>query len=618
MLDKETKIRLRELESTQALVQLLSVADVTDLSQRDVDSISRAHRKLLSKPDCKIAYLSNHTIEPLDRFVDVACLLQDISISTYIGEYDQHFQEILDLNSGCQTFQPDIIFLDLSLRVLASAIYDGLLNLSGEQRQDEQTRILSLVKDWVELAKKQTDAVLVISNFPRPAHTQAGVADVKLGQGEAEFYHRLNLDLQKMFADDIRVNIFDMDHVLSCAGKLKAHDPKLYYLAKMEWAEQALSVIAEMLLRYVIAILGRAKKCLVLDLDNTLWGGIVGEDGVDGIIIGKGSPAGEAFYDFQRYIRVLKERGVILAICSKNNRQDVEEVFNNRDEMVLTLGDFSATKINWQHKHSNIQSLAGELNIATESMVFVDDNPVECELVRQMLPEVTTIELPNDPSLYVSQLKNLTLFEKVAITDEDRQKTEQYAQNTKRAALKREISDINSFYESLGTEVTINVAGDKHKARIHQLFSKTNQFNLTTKRYSISEVEQFIVDDDWDLNITHVKDKFGDLGIVGLYLINKTDDTPKIDSFILSCRAMGRGIETAMMNKIKADYLMNGSFDKISTFYLSTAKNKPVIDFYGSEGFDVVSELASADKEYIINKQYAQLRECPGITVRSV
>ncbi|MDX2505069.1 MAG: HAD-IIIC family phosphatase [Gammaproteobacteria bacterium] len=618
MLDKETKKRLRELESTQALLQLLSKANVIDLSQRDTESISRAHRKVLVEPDCKIAYLGNHTIEPLDRFVDVVCLCQGISIASYIGEYNQYFQEILQLDSGCQAFQPDIIFLDLSLRVLSPEIYDGLLSQSGEQRQAEQVRILSHVSNWVALAKQQTDAVLVVSNFPRPASTQAGIADVKLGLGEAEFYHRLNLDLQKKFIDDTRVNIFDMDHVLSCAGKLKVQDPKLYYLAKMEWTEQALSVIAEMLLRYVIAILGRAKKCLVLDLDNTLWGGIVGEDGVDGLIFGEGSPAGEAYYDFQRYIRVLKERGIVLAICSKNNRHDVEDVFSNRGEMVLTLDDFSATKINWQHKHTNIQRLAGELNIGIDSMVFVDDNPVECELVRQMLPEVTTIELSCDPSLYVSQLKNLALFEKVAITDEDRQKTEQYAQNLQRADLKREINDINSFYESLGTEITISVADNKHKARIHQLFTKTNQFNLTTNRYSLSEVEQFIVENEWDLNITHVKDNFGDLGIVGLYLINKKDATPRIDSFILSCRAMGRGIEVSMMNKIKADYLMNGSFDKISAVFLPTAKNQPVTDFYETEGFDVVSEAKSAEKRYIIHKQYAQLHECAGIKFRSV
>ncbi len=622
MLDKETKKQLRGLGSIQALQQLLAATDVGDLSQRDIDAISRAHRKLLTQADCKVAYLSNHTVEPVDRFVDVAGLLQGISIASYIGEYDQHFQEILDPNSGCQTFQADIIFLVLSLKVISPKITENLLALSSEQRQDELNRILGLMTDWAALAKKQTDAALVIANFSRPARTQAGAADAKLGFGEATFYHRLNIGLQELFIDDARVSVFDLDHVLSCAGKFHIQDPKMYYLAKMEWTEQALSVIAEQLLRNIIALLGRAKKCLVLDLDNTLWGGIVGEDGVDGLSIGKGSPQGEAFYDFQSVISTLKERGILLAICSKNNIEDVEEVFQHRDEMVLKRDDFSALRVNWQQKHINIQEIAAELNIGTDSLVFVDDNPVECELVRQMLPEVTTIALSDDPSSYASQLKALTVFEKIALTAEDRQKTEQYAQNAKRTSLKNEISDINSFYESLGTEITISVADDKHKTRVHQLFTKTNQFNLTTNRYSLADVQRFIEDAEWDLQVTHVKDNFGDLGVVGLYLVNKQDNSVNIDSFILSCRAMGRGIETAMMNKIKQDYLLNNDFEKLSARYLATAKNKPVVDFYGKEGFDVVAhkscDEAMVETKYIINKQHAQVRECTGITVRGI
>ena len=620
MLDKEIKKQLRALDSTAALLLLLSGVDVADLSQRDIDAIARQYRKLSAGADCKIAYLSNHTIEPLDQSVEVACLLENILVESYTGEYDQYFQEILDSNSGCQLFKPDIIFLDLTLRALAPAIFDGLLSLPEQKREDEVNRILGLISDWVELAKEQTDAVLVVSNFSRPARVQAGVADAKLKLSEAEFYHRLNLELQKLFIDDVRTHVFDMDHVMSCAGKSQTQDPKMYYLAKMEWTERAVAVIAEHLQRMVFAILGRAKKCLVLDLDNTLWGGVVGEDGIEGLSIGEGSPEGEAFYDLQRYVCVLKERGVLLAVCSKNNFQDVEEVFQQRDEMVLKLKDFSAVKINWQRKHINIEEIAKELNIGLDSLVFIDDNPVERELVRQMLPEVTTVELSSDPSDYVSQLKALSVFEKLVLTDEDRQKTQQYAQNSKRESLRREIKDIDSFYESLGTEVSIDVAEEKHKARVHQLFTKTNQFNLTTMRYSVADVQRFIEEADWDLQVTHVRDNFGDLGVVGLYLIDKNSSDVRIDSFILSCRAMGRGIETAMMNKIKQDYLLNDGVEKISATYVTTAKNKPVADFYGSEGFGVVDETddESSEKKYVINKQYTQLRACSGITVRGI
>lgn len=618
MLNNETRKALRSLKTGECLQQLLSTADVTDMPLRDIDAIARAHRKLDTRHDCKIAFLGNHTLEPLDRFVEATCLIQGISVSSYLGEYDQHFQEILDKNSGCQIFQPDIIFLSLSLRTLSPKIYYELLQLPADQRRAEMQHILSLVSDWITLAKQQTNATLLVSNFQRPAHTQAGVADARLELGEAEFYYRLNLELLQLCFNQPQVYLFDLEQVLSCAGKSLSMDYKRYYLAKMEWAEAALSAIADALLRHLIALLGRTKKCLVLDLDNTLWGGVVGEDGVDALVIGEGSPAGEAFLEFQRYIRALKERGILLAICSKNNLQDVQDVFLNRDDMLLRLDDFACVKINWEHKHINLKNIATDLNIGTDSLVFVDDNPVECALVRQMLPEITTIELPDDPSGFTLMLKDLASFEKPRLTDEDQLKTAQYAQNSQRNSLKREISDIKTFLESLETEITIKVAREKHKARIHQLFSKTNQFNLTTQRYTDADIEQFISAPDWSIHIAQVKDKFGDMGIVGLYLINKQATSARIDSFILSCRAIGRGIETAMMNKIKDDYLIKGNFAQVSASYQPTAKNIPVCEFYENEGFELTSSTPSGEKMYMLNRQQAQLREATGIKVRSV
>ena len=618
MLSNEIRKALRNLQSGEELQQLLCSEAFTDLALRDVDSIARAHRKLNHTHDCKIAYLGNHTIEPLDRFVEACSLIQGISVSSYLGEYDQHFQEVLDQNSGCRAFKPDIIFLSLSLRILSPAIFYDLLCLTTEQRSAEMQRILALLSDWIDLAVKQTDATLIVSNFQRPAPTQAGIADTRLELGEAELYSRLNLELQQLCNETSRALLFDMDHVLSCTGKYGAMDPKMYYLAKMEWSEQGLTAIARETLRHLTASLGRTKKCLVVDLDNTLWGGIVGEDGIDGLEIGKGSAAGEAFLDFQRAIRALKTRGILLAISSKNNPQDAEQVFLNREEMLLKLDDFAAVQINWDHKHINLQRIATDLNIGTDSLVFIDDNPVECALVREMLPEVTTIELPADPSAYPSLLQNLPLFEKMLVTAEDRQKTAQYAQNSQRAALKREISDMDSFLESLGTEVSIGTAKDKHKARVHQLFTKTNQFNLTTQRYSLAEIETFIHSPEWDIQIAQVKDNFGDMGIVGLYLVSRNGGKVSIDSFILSCRAMGRGIESAMMNKLKEDYLIKGQFNQLAASYLPTDKNTPARDFYPDEGFEIASEQASGKIKYIINSRDVQYTRCTGITVRSL
>ena len=287
------------------------------------------------------------------------------------------------------------------------------------------------------------------------------------------------------------------------------------FMAKLAWSEAALPGIAELLSRYLVQLVLPPKKCLVLDLDNTLWGGVLGEEGPDGIRIAEGDPVGEAFRAFQLAIKGVQGRGLLLAACSKNNRADVEEAFRLRPEMPLGLEDFAAVRINWEPKHANIRDIAAELNIGTDSLVFVDDNPAECELVRQMLPEVTTVQLPRDPSSYAGLLLDMPELERLAIVAEDRRKTEQYREQAERDASRQAVAgDMQSYLESLGTVVTHWAATRAELTRVHQLFAKTNQFNLTTKRYKPGEVETFIASPDWHLEVVKAEDRFGDLGII--------------------------------------------------------------------------------------------------------
>jgi len=283
--------------------------------------------------------------------------------------------------------------------------------------------------------------------------------------------------------------------------------------------------------------------------------------------------------------------------------------------MVLSLDDFSVMQVNWEHKHINIQRIAEELNIGMDSIVFMDDNPVECELVRQVLPEVRTVQLPEDPAEYADTLRKLTDFEKLSITEEDIHKGNQYRGNIQRERKKNSVANINDFLESLGTIISIETASEATLPRIHQIFTKTNQFNMTTCRYSPADIEAFIDDPSQDLFTIHVRDNFGDMGIVGQYLIQRGEDILTIDSFILSCRALGREIETFVMNKIKQDYFGGGSCMAIQAKFIPTAKNGPAAAFYSRQGFTLKATTGDGEQQYELKRADSQPVDCQGISM---
>jgi FkbH-like protein len=614
-MDIELKKSLRNCKSAESLQTILQSIVMQELSPGEVEFIHHVIANISPEYDYTVAYLANHTIDSLSRYTSVECAIKGQFVKTYIGAYNQFFQEVLAPESSLIQAKPDLIFLSLILRELSPKVSNCFLTLTTDDRADEIERIVKQLKEWSEIAKSRTESSILISNFVRPAYSQAGVADLQQELGEAEFYAELNLALLKSFRDDQRVFIFDMDHTIARYGKNHSTNEKMYHLAKFEWNEAVYPLISAELWRYIVAIKASTKKCLVLDLDNTLWGGIVGEDGVDGIKIGHGDAEGEAYLAFQYAVRSLLERGVILAICSKNNKEDVDEVFSQRSEMLLHKEDFSAIEVNWDHKYTNIQKIAQELNIGTDSIVFIDDNPAECAMVMQALPEVTTVHLKGDPSQFAGILMNLSEFEKLFITSEDKTKRDQYQQNSKREQHKLDIGNIDDYLQSLGTEVLIETASKKHLPRIHQLFSKTNQFNITTIRYTPSDIEIFLNNAQWNLNIVQVKDNFGDLGIVGLYLVELDNSIARIDSLVLSCRALGRGIETCMMNTIKQDFLLSGKCNVLKGLFCQTAKNMPASSFFKDQGFEpTIGD--SKEQHYELSTQAAQLLDCPGISLQ--
>jgi FkbH-like protein len=305
----------------------------------------------------------------------------------------------------------------------------------------------------------------------------------------------------------------------------------------------------------------------------------------------------------------------MLAINSKNNDEDVREAFRLRSEMPLKLEDFSALRINWQNKHENLIAIAEELSIGVDSLVFVDDNPAECTLIEEMLPEVRVVRLPSDPADYAEVLLDLMEFEKLSITAEDRAKTRQYQEQRQRTEHRETTGDLDAYLASLQTEIRIRAASEANRARVHQLFSKTNQFNVTTRRYSPADIDRFMADERFVLRTIDAVDRFGPLGIIGVYLIDLSQGLPHVDSFLMSCRAIGRGIETAVMNTIKQELLLNRRHEALSADFIPTKKNAPARNFYQSQGFVQVAEDESGRQSFELRADAAQPIGCPHVAI---
>ena len=616
-MQKEIKQAIKNTISNPELFKHLKLFHQEEVNSLDIDIINKQVKKINKYPSVKIAYVGNYTIEPLPAYVCALSAIECMIVGEYVGNYNQYFQELLNTNSGLIQYKPDIIYLALSVRQFSPEVYYQFSSLSIDKRKEYLNYIISHISDWVKITLNNTNATLLLSNFVRPNFHTAGIADIHQEYGESEFYFELNLALIRLFRNESRVHIFDIDRLASRFGKSQAYDSKMYYLAKMEWKEQFISVIAQEIIRYIKASQNLAKKCLVLDLDNTLWGGIVGEDGVGNIKIGYGDPVGEAFLEFQHKIKAIKDRGIILCLCSKNNLEDALEVFEKRPEMPLKKNDFSVMEINWNPKHENIKKIAKSLNIGTDSIVFIDDNPAECSLVSQMIPEVKTILLPSNPVDYPKIIDQIDYFEKLHILQDDVQKSTQYLQNQQREDAKNKIGDLRSYLKSLETVITIRQATRDDLPRVHQLFAKTNQFNLTTIRYSIGEVEQFLQNTNYDLTVISARDKFGKLGTIALYLLKFDKNNIEIDSLVMSCRAMGRGVETAVINYIKTKYLVGKNPLSIIAKYIPSQKNKPVEYFLDKQGFSLLEEQTNGTKNYLIQTDNVNLLDCSWIQVVS-
>jgi FkbH-like protein len=424
-------------------------------------------------------------------------------------------------------------------------------------------------------------------------HTFALRPDVALGNLAAQLpgsrhlmLQALNLRLGK--AAQGRVALVDCDRLAGMFGKARWFDDRYWARAKQAVALDAVPLLARQTAAVVAAAAGLSRKCLVLDLDNTLWGGIIGEDELSGIRLG-GDAIGEGFIRLQDYLVQLKRKGVVLAVASKNNEADAREVFERHPDMRLRLDDLAVFLANWDDKPSNLRRIADRLNIGLDALVLLDDNPAERQLVRDVLPEVDIIQLPEDPSRYARALADYPWFETAALTDEDRRRTEQYRARAKIAELEASSEEVESFYRSLGMHARMGPFDELRLPRITQLVNKTNQFNLTTRRYEETELRRFADRDDYATLWLELRDRFTDHGLVAVLIARQEGDTLDIDTFLMSCRVIGRTVESALLARLCWEARSRGC-TRLRGTYVASAKNAVVGELYPRLGFRPMGE----------------------------
>jgi FkbH-like protein len=535
----------------------------------------------------KIAVLGSMTTHQLIDLLDLYLQGGRISAEFYESDYGTVHQEFLNPESGLHAFAPDLILIVASWRDLSARP-----SLS-DTRDEIALKVDAEIAGWAilwRIAREQIGCQLIQSNFVLPPWRALGNLDARHPAGFSRFVSSVNRALEERASSEIIIH--DVDQLAAAAGRWNWADDRFFHQAKLPCAPEYLVGYAHSLASLILPQFGMGRKCLVLDLDNTLWGGVIGDDGLGGIRLGQGDPESEAFVAFQRYVKSLGERGVILAVCSKNDEQIAREVFLKHPEMVLKLDDISCFVANWDDKAANLARIAQQLNIGLNSLVFFDDNPAERSIARRLRPEVAVPEVPTDPSYYIRALDQHRYFESSSISSEDLQRTQFYKADNERQALETSASDLDAFLRSLDMVARVDRVLDATVERTAQLINRSNQFNLTTRRYTNADVIRMKDDSGWITRTVSLRDRFGDNGLISVVLATIDSDALVIDTWLMSCRVLKRGVEALVLNTLVRSALDHG-IHRIVGEYIPTAKNDLVRDHYQKLGFSEVSSDTS-------------------------
>lgn len=532
--------------------------------------------------DFKLGIISNSTIDIVADELPAAAARHSVALAITRSEFGQYMQQALNPESELNRGE-----LDAVLVALDHHWFDG------HPARPKSVEALTEITTIIDSIREHGGAACIIQTIPIPPISLFGSYDLKVISSLRARISSFNQELVK-HCKNTNSYLLDIASLAERIGTDNWFNPVQWHAYKLAYSGEFNAIYSDMLGRLVGAIRGNTKKCLVLDLDNTLWGGAIGDEGLEGIKLGQGSALGEAFTEIQKMALALKQRGIVLAVCSKNNDEVARSPFREHPEMILKEDDIAVFQANWTDKASNLEAIAATLNIGVEALVLLDDNPVERIQVRTALPSVGVPELPADPSWYPWFLCGAGFFEAASFTEDDKLRADTYAANAKRTEVQAKSRDLGNYLTSLNMQMNVAPFDDNGVQRITQLINKTNQFNLTTTRLTQGEVVQFQNDTDSFTLQFRLEDSFGDLGMISVVILTRSENTWNIHSWLMSCRVLGRKVEEAMLASILKLAVENDIAD-ITATYKPTSKNNMVRDHYDKLGFELVSE----DKEKI-------------------
>jgi FkbH-like protein len=523
--------------------------------------------------------ISNSTTQLIVPALLASALRFGIALNVVEAPYDQLAREAYSEESAFTGYKVNMVLVAADYRGLPFKACPG----DREAAEKNVTECLTYIQAIIQAVRLKTGAQIILQNLAPPVELLSGSFEGRLPGTLYWLIQRLNIELDRLVADDLF--IFDVTGLASIVGLENWHDPTLYNIGKLPFAQAYTPLYADYVCRLLAARLGKSRRCLILDLDNTLWGGVIGDDGLEGILIGNGNPTGEAHLQLQQTILALRARGVVLAVSSKNEDAIARLPFKEHPDMVLKEDHIAVFQANWSDKASNIRAIAQTLSLGLESMVFLDDNPVERLQVRRELPEVAVPELPDDPALYARVLAAAGYFEAITFSDEDRKRAAFYQDNAKRVEILSQSSDMDAYLKALEMEITLTSFDSIGRARIAQLISKSNQFNLTTKRYSEAEVKALETDANYFTRQIRLKDSMGDNGMISVLICKKAAEVWTIDTWLMSCRVLGRQVEEAVLQDLVQHAQAEGATQLIG-HYFPTGRNVIVKDHYKNLGFE--------------------------------
>ena len=544
--------------------------------------------KLTNLPKVSISILRNITVDQVGDYIEYYGLQSNLDIECKFGGFDNIFQDIIALDSELVNQDSDVILVFYHLEMIYKQLSYLYPSFTLSERESATENIIKFVENCLFEIRNRSNAVVLWPSLELYVLSPLGIFDNHYNDGVNDFILDINRKLSSVFSKFLDCFLICSQSLVSRIGYNDFYDQERRISAASPYSLAALREYALESVKYIRALKGLSKKVIVCDCDNTIWGGVVGEDGVQNLQIGSGALGG-IFEEFQQMLKTLSKNGIVLALCSKNNEEDVWEVFEKHHGMVLQKNDIAAYRINWKNKIENIKSIAEELNLGLDSFVFIDDSDFECQLVRDKLSNVTVIHMTKNPIEVINTINEKGFFDRYSLTNEDALRTKMYISDSFRRKSTSSVVDISSYIQSLEINVQVSYCNSSEISRVSQLTQKTNQFNLTGKRYTEQNIKEMYQSSNFRIFTLDYNDKFGSLGLVGVAIveIDRVCNLPAIDTFLMSCRALGRSVEYVFLDTI-CRKIYDMGYSSIKGIHIPTKKNKQTEDFYIRNGFEVV------------------------------